>query len=256
MDALASTLEPIFAWNGATWLPQPEAGGPFGGLHGGAVSGLVVAALEREAAAQQLGQAMSASVLLIRPAPMAALETRTELLRKGGRVGVVETALLAEGKLIAKGTASFATVVAATATPELPPQPAQPESLPPWGWIRRFAHKTLFDALDIRDDGKGTCWGRLRRPLAPFPTPFGNLFAVADCGTAFSLTTRGIRPRWSFPNLDLAIHVSRAPAGPWLGVRAQSDWRGDGRGLTQSLLFDQAGPLGSAAQSVVLVPSP
>jgi acyl-coenzyme A thioesterase PaaI-like protein len=256
MDARIDMAEPIFARHGAEWQPHAEAGGPFGGLHGGAVSGLVVADMEREAAAQQLGQAMSASVLLLRPAPMATLETRSELQRKGSRVGVVETSLLADGKLIAKGTASFATAVAVTATPALPLQPTEPAKLAPWDWISRFRHKTLFDALDIRDDGNGTCWGRLRRPLAPFATPFADVFTVADCGTAFYLTGHGIQPRWSFPNLDLAVHVSRAPVGPWIGVRAQSDWRSDGRGLTQSVLFDEAGQLGSAAQSVVLIPHP
>ena len=256
VDTRIEAAEPIFARHGAEWTPHAEAGGPFGGLHGGAVSGLVVAEMEREAAAQQLGQAMSASVLLIRPAPMATLETRSELLRKGGRVGVIETSLIADGKLIAKGIASFATAVAATATPAMAPRPAEPSRLPPWDWISRFQHKTLFDALDIRDDGNGTCWGRLRRPLAPFATPFADIFTVADCGTAFYLTGHGIKPRWSFPNLDLAVHVSRAPVGPWIGVRAQSDWRSDGRGLTQSVLFDEAGQLGSAAQSVALIPQP
>ena len=246
---------PIFTRDGARWLPHEIATGPFRGLHGGAVSGLVVAEMERAGREHGLGLLLSASVLLLRPAPLAALETRTELLRKGGRAGALETLLLADDKLVAKGVASLVAAEPVTGAPAEPPLAADPEALPPWPMHPRFRHKTLFDALDLRHDGEGCIWGRLMRPLVPFATSLAGAFAVADNGQPFSLGgDHRLLERYTFPNIDIALHLSRPPQPGWIGVRARSDWRPDGMGLTESELFDEAGRIGRCCQTVVLVP--
>lgn len=254
MDS-AGLADPVFARDGARWQPHPEAGGPFGGLHGGAVSGLIVAEMERQAREEGLGAMLSASIVLLRPAPMALLETRTELLRKGGRTGAIETVLLADGRLIAKGTASCVNPQPVENTPAEPPLSCDPASLPPWPVKPRFGQRTLFDALDLRVDAKGVTWGRLRRPLVPFDCSFAPVFAIADNAPPFSLRDpRQALRGYTFPNIDIAVHVSRPVAGGWIGVEARSDWRPDGMGLTDSVLYDERGRLGHACQTIVLVP--
>jgi acyl-CoA thioesterase len=171
MSTIPSADEPIFTRDTRYWHPHPEAAGPRGGLHGGAISGLLVADMEREARELGLGLPLSASVLFIRPGPLAPLETHTEVLRKGGRVGVLEATLLADGQVIAKGTASFVVPRPVERTPAVAPQPYDPADLPHWELPRRPEHKTLFDALDIRDDGHGTKWARLLRRLVPHASP-------------------------------------------------------------------------------------
>jgi hypothetical protein len=251
----ASLADPVFAFDGARWRPHAEAAGPFGGLHGGAVSGLIVAEMERAAREQGLGSMLSASVLLLRPAPMAALETRSELLRKGGLTGALETVLLADGKLIAKGTACCVAPLPVPGAPAAAALPCDAASLPPWPLKPRFRHRTLFDALDLREDPQGVKWGRLLRPLVPFEAPFAAIFAVADNGQPFSLSDpRTALTDYTFPNIDIAVHTSRPAASGWIGVAARSDWRPDGMGLTDSELHDEQGRLGHACQTVVLVP--
>jgi Thioesterase-like superfamily len=254
MDGVALSTEPLFTRDGEVWHPHAEAGGPFGGLHGGAVSGVLVAELEREARELGLGPALGAQVLLLRPVPKAPLAIRTEVRRKGGRAGALEAVLTAEGKLMAKAMASFVAPLATAGTPAAAPQPFDPSGLPVWSALRFFSNKTLFDAQDIRDDGKGTKWGRLLRPLAAFASPLAEVFAIADNGTPFYLTAQQIMPRWTFPNIDISVHVSRPPVGGWIGVQAFSDWRPDGMGLTDSKLYDMQGYLGRACQTVVLTP--
>lgn len=255
MDTLPSREAPIFTREGDAWRPDAEATGPFTGLHGGAVSGLVVAEMEREGRERGFGLLLSASVLLLRPAPPALLETRTELLRKGGRAGVLETVLTAEGKLIAKGWGSFVAPFPVAGAPAEPPRPAAPAALPPWPLKPRFRQATLFDALDLRIDGEGIIWGRLTRPLVPFESALANAFAVADNGQPFSLRApHDLLRRLTFPNIDLSLHLSRPPASDWIGVRAHSDWRPEGMGLTQSELRDEVGPLGRSCQTIVLMP--
>jgi hypothetical protein len=254
MDS-AGFADPVFAREGGRWRPHPEAGGPFGGLHGGAVSGLIVAEMERRAREEGIGVMLSASVLLLRPAPMAPLETRIELLRKGGRTGALETVLLAEGRLIAKGTASCVAPLPVENTPAEPPLSRDPASLPPWPLKPRFGHRTLFDALDLRVDPCGAKWGRLLRPLVPFDSSFAAIFAVADNAQPFSLGDfRHALSGYAFPNIDIAVHASRPVAGGWIGVKARSDWRPEGMGLTDSELYDAQGRLGHACQTIVLVP--
>jgi acyl-CoA thioesterase len=238
---------PIFSRDGEHWLPQAEAGG--------AVSGLIIAEMERAAAAADMGILLSASVLFLRPAPMAPLETETRVLRQGDRVGALEAELRAKDKLIAKAHASFVSANPADAFPEEPSRPFDPTPLPSWPLKPRFPHPTLFDALDLRADGKGVKWGSLLRPITAFPSTLAHAFAVADNGQPFSLgDPRAVVARYAFPNIDLAIYVSRPPIGPWVGVDARSDWRRSGMGLTESALYDQQGRFGRACQSIVLVP--
>jgi acyl-CoA thioesterase len=246
---------PIFIRDGEQWLPQAEAGGPFGGLHGGAVSGLVVAEMERAASVAGLGIMLSASVLFLRPAPMAPLEVESRVLRRGDRVGALETELRANDKLIAKAHASFAAAMAASGVLEEPTRPFDPAPLSPWLFKPRFPHPTLFDALDLRIDPTNRKWGRLLRPIVPFPSTLAPVFAVADNGQPFSLgDPRDVVGRYAFPNIDLAIYVSRPPVGPWVGVDARSDWRASGMGLTEAALYDEEGRFGRACQSIVLIP--
>jgi acyl-CoA thioesterase len=247
--------DPVFSRDGKGWQPHPEAAGPFRGLHGGAVSGLVVAEMERRAREDGLGPVLSASVLLLRPAPTTALELHVDVLRKGGRSSALEATLLAEGRLIAKGTASCVAPHRATGTPAEPPRPVDAGALPRWPLKPRFAHRTLFDALDLRVDAEGAKWGRLLRPLVPYDAALAFAFVVADNGQPFSLERPGeLLQRYTFPNIDIAVHAARPPVGAWIGVKARSDWRPEGMGLTESELYDAQGRFGRACQTVVLVP--
>ena len=247
--------DPLFAREGGRWLPHPEATGPFRGLHGGAVSGLIIAEMERYAREQDLGIMLSASVMFLRPAPAAALETRTELLRKGGRSSALETTLVADDRLIAKGTASCVAPRSVSGMPAEPARPVDAAALPPWPLKPRFAHRTLFDALDVRIDGEGTKWARLLRPMVPYESEFAAAFAVADNGQPFSLEDPyALLARHTFPNVDLTLHAARPPVGDWIGVKARSDWRPEGMGLTESELYDVEGRFGRACQTVVVMP--
>jgi uncharacterized protein (TIGR00369 family) len=221
LDTSNVVIDPIFARDGERWQPRAEAGGPFGGLHGGAVSGLLVAEMERAAHTAQMGVMLSVSVLFLRPAPMAPLEVESRVLRQGDRVGVIETELRAQDKLIAKAHGSFVAAIEADAVPEAPARLFDPTPLPPWPLKPRFPQPTLFDALDLRVDGNGIKWGRLLRPIMAFPSTLAHVCAVADNGQPFSLCDPGtVVGRYAFPNIDLAIYVARPPVGPWVGVDA------------------------------------
>jgi hypothetical protein len=252
---MSDAAAPIFQQDGDLWTPAPAAAGPFGGLHGGAVSGLIVARLEAEARKQDAGLALSASVLLLRPAPMAALRVEINVLRVGGRASAFEAIVSAEGKRVAQGVATFVKPASIDSALEAEGVATDPSALPLWRDHPGGARYGFFDILDIREDEQKRKWGRLKSPLTADPSPLADVFAIADCATAFDLSGRGKFPApYGHPNVDIAIHVSRAPQGPWVGVAPDSDWRREGLGMTEAKLFDETGPLGRSCQAVVLLP--
>lgn len=256
----AATTEPIFTPDNAAatlWTPHALASGPFRGLHGGGVSGLAVAVIEEVARREGYGLPVTASVYILRPALLEPLTSKVTPLRIGGRIALLESELFHGGKLIAKATAAFVKPIALPelAAVEAPATPFDPASLPKWQRSRNTERTTFFDALDIRDDGKGTKWGRMLHPMTPYDTPFASLFALTDNGTPYWLSgTELWPPRWGFPNIDVALHVSRAPVGPWVGVTPTSDWRVEGNGLTDAVIHDAQGVLGRGCQTVVVTP--
>lgn len=260
MNAVTTTTTPIFSPDneeGTVWTPNILASGPFRGLHGGAVSGLTVAVMEEMARREGYGLPVTASVYILKPAPLETLTTKVTPLRIGGRIALLESELFHGDKLIAKATAAFVKPIELPelAAVEAPATPVDPSSLPKWQRSNRIDRTTFFDALDIRDDGKGTKWGRMLHPMTSYDTPFASLFALSDNGTPYWLSSTELwPPRWGFPNIDVALHVTRAPVGKWVGVTPTSDWRVEGNGLTDAVIYDEQGVLGRGCQTVVVTP--
>jgi hypothetical protein len=57
-----------------------------------------------------------------------------------------------------------------------------------------------------------------------------------------------------YPNIDLTAHLTRPPAGEWLGFDTRVTFGPGGLGLTSSVIHDEAGPLGTVAQSLTVRP--
>lgn len=59
----------------------------------------------------------------------------------------------------------------------------------------------------------------------------------------------------AFPNIDLTAHLFRAPHAGWLGFDTTVTFGPGGHGLTSSILHDEAGPIGTLAQTLTVRPS-
>ena len=255
---------PGFRREGAVWNAAPQAQGPFGGMHGGAVAALAVGEMEAMAGACGLGALVSAQLYLLRPMPLQGLSSRMSAVREGGRVAVFENEIFADGKLQAKASACFQKPVEIAGLPRAPGKAVfEPEGFAHWerpDFFRQTSNGPGFlDLCDIRDtthdDGTRAKWFRLRKPFHDAPTPFSAAMAVADVSTLFTVTDAGTRPDAAgWPNADLSLHLARDPIGAWIGVAQRGDWRGDGRGMTESEIFDVHGRIGRSCQSVVLLP--
>jgi hypothetical protein len=51
-------------------------------------------------------------------------------------------------------------------------------------------------------------------------------------------------------NTDLTVYFGSEPKGEWIGIRSQTNSSGLGLGMTDSLLYDASGFIGTANQSI------
>ncbi len=58
--------------------------------------------------------------------------------------------------------------------------------------------------------------------------------------------------RFLFINVDLTVHLHRLPAGEWVCLDAVTLPQPDGVGFADTALFDERGPLGRAAQTLLV----
>lgn len=57
-----------------------------------------------------------------------------------------------------------------------------------------------------------------------------------------------------YPNIDLTARIFREPVGEWFGLDTSVSFGVDGIGLTESVLSDTAGPVGTSSQTLVVRP--
>lgn len=257
----------LYRVDGGRYLPTESTRGPWdpGAQHGGAPSALLVHAIEGVDAPDPV-QIARVTFELMRPVPLAPLAVRTEVVRPGRKVQLVQASLLAEdGTEVMRATAlrirAADLAVPDDAIPEdpVPPGPEVGRPLPFAGGdalsgpaFATDANEILFVDGGFDRPGPATGWIRLLVPVVEDrPTsPMMRLAAAADFGNGFSWTVP--RDRWIFINPDLTIHVARPPEGEWICLRSVTQPGPRGVAYAESGLYDLAGRVGRSVQSLLL----
>ena len=102
--------------------------------------------------------------------------------------------------------------------------------------------------------GPSTAWFRLRVPVVAgeTPSPLQRLAAAGDFGNGISSVLH-----WSeylFINPDLTLYIERVPVGEWICLDARTIIASDGVGSAESVLYDERGRVGRAAQALLIAP--
>jgi hypothetical protein len=264
-EAFGSGDRAFFTTTDGTWFdPTGATRGPWDpeACHAGPPTGLMARAAERAVPDLRLSRLC---VDLVRPFPMAGFEVGAETVRRGRSVASTRVeAIDGEGRVCATGYGLHLAVADIGPVPsaEVPrPVPADrvPGRFPFDVWIHDMA-SFVGAGIDVGypgdqtpDPGPTTLWMRTIPLLADeTPSPFQRICPLADCGNAIS---RNAEP-WdiAFVNADVTVLLFRDPVGEWLASSATSFWEPTGIGLADALLFDEAGPVGRACQSVLLRP--
>jgi len=251
--------EPVFRRVGDAFVPTGHARGPWdpGQLHGGAPAALVAEAVQEE------GYLVARVTLdFLAPVPMAPLTVDACTTKPGRNVQLAEAELAVEGRTVVRARA----VRVRRGHVELPaldrdgpppgPQTGRHDAFPQDDQPAEGFHRTAMDIrfVDGTDYGRGPglAWFRLTRPLVDDQpaSPLARTLAAADFGNGVSRLVDF--DAYLFVNTDLTVHLHREPAGEWVLVDARTRLEPHGAGLAQSILSDERGPLGLAAQSLFL----
>jgi len=276
--------ESIFLADGDLFVPTEHARGPWdpGALHGGAPAALIASAFERMEPGRELPFARL-SYEFLRPVPMAPLRLVTHISRPGRRVQALAAELEAEGLTVCRASA-LRLVAAPEELPELALEQAKAARAgaiagPEDGQDVHFSldqveHKSFAStAMEMRflegsplsgelpgldtpsehvPSGAARVWMRLRYPLLPEEplTPLARVAAAADFGNGVAT----VLPfeQYLFINADLTISLDRHPQGEWVALDARTLLHPGGIGWAESTVHDEGGPVGRAAQALVV----
>jgi hypothetical protein len=236
---------------GGPWDPSLQ--------HGGPPSALLARAIETMPTSWP-GVVIRMSVDILGPVPVAEVALRTEVLRSGRSVELVQAELAAGGRVAVRATA-WRVRAARHELPDrpepvhdVPPFPAVDTPSPPWpgGYLRAMQWRIAGGGWSR--PGPATVWARMRLPLVAGEQPTGlqRVMVLADSGNGVS----NVLPQddWLFINPDLTVHLAAEPEGEWICLDAATTVDEHGFGLASSRLFDRERLVGRGAQALFVAP--
>jgi hypothetical protein len=231
-----------------------------GAQHAGPPAALLGREIERlpDAGEFQIGRV---TFEILKSVPIGPVRVEAEVVRPGRRVQLVEASLSNDdGELVrARGwrlrTGSIE-IPAEVSEPESPPGPehgSEPEFFATGdsvGYHTAMEWKAIEG--EFLEPGPATVWMRMRHPLVAGeePSPLQRALIAADVGNGISAVLD-----WRdhlFINVDLTVHFERMPQGEWVCVDATTLPQSSGIGTAESVLFDERGRIGRAAQTLLL----
>jgi hypothetical protein len=268
----------FFRAEGDLYVPTELTRGPWDpdSQHAGPPAGLIGREIERlEGGADR--QVARISFEILRAVPLAPLRVEARVVRPGRSVELVEATLSdGDGEVIRASAWRLRTEQVkipaelsshdgpgligsspSTLRPGFaPPGPAEghPGRFPATGYDAGYqtAMDSRFVGRDFADLGPAVVWMRMRQPLivGEEPSPLQRLLVAADSGNGVSATLDWAR--YLFINVELTVHVHRAPVGEWVCLDAITIPEPNGVGVADTALYDERGPVGRAMQALLI----
>ncbi len=231
--------------------------------HAGPPTALLVRALERLVPHQRLARI---TVEIMRPIPMSGFRVQAEVRRPGRSVTLSEAEIFDNDRVLARTYAMHLRRLDSIEVATIPAAvPDFVDSVPAGFPIHQAKHdeQWIGESFDVRYDpthslgtgGRTWMWLRSLVPILADEegSGFQRICPLADSGNGISYNT--YLDEIDFVNPDLTVALHREPEGEWFLSKAESHWQGDGTGVADAELFDRAGPVGRAVQSLLLNPA-
>ena len=254
----------FFKLENGLFIGQEPARGPWSAVHchAGPVAGAIARALEIEIGPEKALTRLT--IDLVRAVPLAGFTIEAETVHSGRKLANGRAVLTdLDGRVCATASSMHITEADFDPFPTAPVDPPRfAEATPGPFSITRPAHKlpafgdfieTAYPPGEDKSPGPTTLWMKTL-PLLPdeVPTPFQRLCPLADCGNAISRNAN--INEYQFLNTDLTIVAHRHSESEWLASTATSHWHPTGRGLAHAILYDDAGPIATALQALIIRP--
>jgi hypothetical protein len=230
-------------------------------MHGGPPAALLGREIERLAGADM--HVARITVEFLRPLAIGELVLRADTTRPGRKVRTFAGSLSQDGKELVRASALAIRRLDMDLGIVPGPEPARfaaPDTVAPWQFP--FFRDTVgyHTAMEVRvvrgalGEGAMTAWMRMRVPLLVSEAPSGlqRTLCAADSGNGLSVALN--LARFTFLNPDLTVCLTRPPRGAWVGLDAVTRAEPHGTGLAESAIFDEGGPIGRAAQTLIVEP--
>ena len=187
--------------------------------------------------------------------PRGTFDVRTKVLRPGRTIELLEAELIAGGRTAVRATAwrlarGATAEVAAVEDTRMPGPDGLPGVPGMTQWPGDFIGSLDFHAVEGLRPGRGQVWVRSPYEMVE-GTPTSDLVRLVGLVDTANGVAARVPPggdSYMFPNVDLQIHLHRAPRGEWLGLDTRVTFGTDGIGLTSSVLHDVDGPFGRSEQ--------
>ncbi len=200
---------------------------------------------------------------ILKPVPIASMEVSTEVVRPGRSVELIEGTLSSGGTPLIRAR-GWRIRTEALELDESPPEespPPGPENAETKPFFPTGVDTGYHTAMEVRyleggylEPGPARAWMRMLHPLIEGEEvePRDRVLVAADSGNGVSapLDYR----RWLFINADLSVALRRPLRGEWVCLDATTWVEPDGIGLTDTGLYDEAGLVGRATQSLLVAP--
>ncbi len=233
-----------------------------GAQHAGPPCGLLGREIERMAGGEGF-QAARVTFEILRPVPIGAVRVEAEVVRPGRSVQMIEASLAdAEGTKLIEArawrirTSELKIPEGVETTPAPPPGPEQGGRPEFFETGQSVGYHTAMEWRSVGggflEPGPATVWMRMGCELVAGeqPTPLQRTLVAADVGNGISAVLDW--RRFVFINVDLSVHLERMPEGEWVCVDAVTLPQANGVGTAESVLCDERGRIGRAAQALLI----
>ncbi len=230
--------------------------------HAGPVSGLIVRAAEIEVGPDKMLTRLT--VDLLRPLPLSGLRVAAETTRHTKTLATTRVTVHdLDDTLCATATTMHMVRRNLGPVPDASTEPVVFDDVVngpfPIGEMRHdlpgFAHYADVRYPKGGNQGAGpkTIWMHTPALLeGETQSPIQALCPLADCGNGISWNAP--TSEMGFMNTDLTVQIHREPVPGWFASQSISHWQPNGIGMSQSVLYDTEGPVGTALQTLVLFP--
>lgn len=194
------------------------------------------------------------------PIPLVPCRVELETIRPGKKVCQLAATLVGlDGTAHARASAWLMRIdrdVVAQTNPDRNPPPSHVSGTPVtinfWGDDGDFGQAVEMWGVEGTPFGGGaaTLWTRLTMPLieGEATNPYAFAAAVSDFPNGIS-ALQSLKDL-ACVNTDVTVYFGRAPVGDWIALRSQTNSSGLGLGMSDSLLYDAYGFVGTANQSI------
>jgi hypothetical protein len=203
---------------------------------------------------------------ILRPVPIGPVRVEAEVVRPGRSVQMIEATLSGADGALMKARAwrirssKIEIPDDVATTPDPPPGPEEGDVPEFFETAQSVGYHTAMEWRSVhggfREPGPATVWMRMGCQLVAGeePTPLQRTLVAADVGNGISAVLDW--RRYVFINVDLSVYLERMPEGEWVCVDAVTLPQPNGIGTAESVLSDERGRIGRAAQALLIAERP